>query len=100
MPRKAVENWIITAIFIYVRAFVLVGDGMPRENEWLRIRKQSLAVYMRNAGFDLAIFSEYSEDVQKEARTRAINEALYGIASKFEDEYEFELYDIDRGVYA
>lgn len=54
---------------------------------------------MRNAGFDLAVYSEYSDSVRKEARKGAIKETMRGIEESFEAEAGFELTDIDRGVY-
>lgn len=68
-------------------------------NRWWTIRDQSLARYMRNAGFDLSVYSNYSDHVQNEARKRAIKEAMAGIREAFEAESQFSLTDLDRGVY-
>lgn len=68
-------------------------------NTWLSIRDQSLAIYARNAGFDLSIYEEYSETTQVELRKRAIDEALGGIATEIDEEHDVDVYDIERGVY-
>jgi hypothetical protein len=54
---------------------------------------------MRNAGFDLSVFSDYSREVQVEARKWAIKEAMYGIKEAFEEESGFTLSSISEGVY-
>jgi hypothetical protein len=69
-------------------------------NTWITIKDQSLAVYARNAGFDLAIYKNYVDEVQKELRRRTINEAVDGIRDSFEDEAGYPLPEIKKGVYA
>jgi len=69
-----------------------------RNNQWYKVGGQSLAVFARNAGFDLAMYHDYSEQVQFELRKRAVREAVIQI------EYECELKDfivrdIKKGVY-
>lgn len=68
-------------------------------NFWWTIRDQSLAKYMRDAGFDLSVYELYSDAVRTEARKRAIKEAMAGIKEAFENEAGFPLADLERGVY-
>jgi hypothetical protein len=68
-------------------------------NQWWTIKDQSLAVYMRNAGFDLAVYSNYSKSVQDEARKWAIKASMDGIKNAFEELSGYPLYDICEGVY-
>ena len=68
-------------------------------NKWWKLRNQNLAVYCRNAGFDLAIFDQYSTPVQEELKKRTIKEAVEGIKSDFMNESGFQLTDIKKGVY-
>jgi len=65
----------------------------------------SLATAAREAGFDLAVYHEYSESTQKELRKRTVKQAISNIC----DEYEFQteekfgksksLDDVSFGVY-
>ena len=71
---------------------------MPH-NQWWTIKDQSLAIYMRNVGFDLAVYSQYSPEVQTEARKWAIKQTMAGIKKSFEAEADFSLSDINKGVY-
>ena len=50
-----------------------------QKNHWYPVKNQSLAVYARRAGFDLAMYNEYSEQVQLELRARAVTEAMKSI---------------------
>ncbi len=67
-------------------------------NNWYSVKGQSLAIYARNAGFDLAVYDDYSEQVQLELRKRAVNEALHAIKSACED-IELDIASIKRGIY-
>lgn len=68
-------------------------------NRWFPVRNQSLAGYMRNAGFDLAVYRDYAKDVRDEAKKRTIKKALAGIQDEFEDATQLELSLIKQGVY-
>src|SRR5882762_357787 len=76
-----------------------MGGASVEHNKWWTIRNQSLAAYMRDAGFDLAVYAQYSRSVQDEARKQAIRKTMTGIKSSFEEEADFSLLDIDKGVY-
>jgi hypothetical protein len=67
-------------------------------NTWVSIREQSLASYAREAGFDLAVFDEYSEEVQTELRRRAIERAVAAIKESFWEK-GIDIASIKRGVY-
>jgi len=69
------------------------------KNYWYEVKNQSLAVYARYAGFDLAIYDQYSEDVRQELRSNAIKEALWEIEEQFEYYHKFRLSEIKNGVY-
>ncbi len=69
-----------------------------KRNHWYSIKNQSLAIYTRNAGFDLAIYDEYSSEVQKELRRKSIKEALWQIEDACDDA-GFELAPLKYGVY-
>src|ERR1700674_2510719 len=68
------------------------------KNTWYTVRGQSLAVYARNAGFDLAVYDKYSEEVQAELRDRSVKEALRAIDSACREQ-ELDVYHVRRGVY-
>jgi hypothetical protein len=72
---------------------------MIEENTWYNVRKQSLAVAARDAGFDLAIYNQYSEDVQAELRKRTVKSIMRQIAYAFAESTESELSELLRGVY-
>jgi len=72
---------------------------MIKENTWFTIRKQSLAVAARDAGFDLAIYEQYSEEVKTELRKRTIKSIMRQIAYAFEELTESDLSDLTQGVY-
>ena len=68
------------------------------KNQWYGLRRQSLAVYARNAGFDLSIFHEYSKAVQEELRKRTIKEAMREIEWALLEK-GFDLNKSKKGVY-
>lgn len=68
------------------------------KNTWYAIKNQSLAVYARNAGFDLAVYRDYSKEVQKELRKRAVKEALSAIESAC-FEKGLDISSIKNGIY-
>lgn len=67
--------------------------------DWWKIRDQSLALAAREAGFDLTMFDEYSEETQEELRYRAIKNALWNLDNVFEEMTNRELSSIKQGVY-
>src|SRR3546814_1501863 len=69
-----------------------------KRNCWYSVPNQSLAIYARNAGFDLAVYSEYSKGVQAELRRRSINEALHEIEDACVEQ-GFDLASVKDGVY-
>ncbi|MEX0683751.1 MAG: hypothetical protein WD904_01995 [Dehalococcoidia bacterium] len=69
-----------------------------RNNHWYAVRSQSLAIYARNAGFDLAVYHDYSDGAKEELRKRAVNEALDAIYLAC-NEQGFDVYSVKRGVY-
>lgn len=69
-----------------------------KKNNWYAVKNQSLAVYARNAGFDLAVYHDYSEAVQMELRKRAVKEALHAIKSACDDK-GLDIGSIKNGVY-
>src|SRR3546814_15890300 len=62
------------------------------------VPNQSLSIYARNAGFDLAVYSEYSKGVQAELRRRSINEARHEIEDACVEQ-GFDLASVKDGVY-
>ena len=70
-----------------------------KKNHWYHVKNQSLAVYARQAGFDLAMYSEYSEPVQLELRARAVKEAIKSIQSVCMEKHSFDLANITHGIY-
>lgn len=69
-------------------------------NKWVAIRDQSLAVYTRNAGFDLSVYDHYSDTVKAELRKKAIDEALFGISNAITEILDgFDIYSVTKGVY-
>lgn len=68
-------------------------------NSWYAVRNQSLAVYARRAGFDLAMYDEYSEQVQLELRARAVKEAMDSIQSVCWERHGFDLTNVIGGIY-
>ncbi len=69
-----------------------------KTNKWHSVKEQSLAVFARNAGFDLAMYRDYSEDVQDELRKRAVKEAMAEIEYACEDK-GFDFSGVKKGVY-
>ena len=68
------------------------------KNTWYKVGNQSLAVYARNAGFDLAIYDEYSDAVKTELRKRTVTEAMRSIEWACQ-EHGFDLPGLIGGVY-
>lgn len=70
-----------------------------QRNTWFTIPNQSLSIYMREAGFDLAIYDQYSEAVREEARRDTIKKAMYSLEWAFWELTGAELKHILHGVY-
>ncbi len=70
-----------------------------KKNHWYPVKKQSLAVYARHAGFDLAMYEEYSEEVQIELRARAVKEAIKSIQTDCWERHNFDLAGVTSGIY-
>jgi hypothetical protein len=69
-----------------------------KPNHWYAIRGQSLAVYARTAGFDLAMYHDYSEEIQTELRKQAVKAAIFAIQAASE-EIGCNVGSIKSGVY-
>jgi len=69
-----------------------------KNNDWCRVRNQSLAVYARNAGYDLSIYHEYEPLVREALKKRTIAEAMKSISGICEKKgFDFE--NVRSGVY-
>jgi hypothetical protein len=69
-----------------------------KNNQWYAIRGQSLAKYVRYAGFDLALYDDYDKKVQVELRKRAVIEALWAIKTACWEQ-GFNVDTVKSGVY-
>lgn len=69
-----------------------------KNNHWYSVRGQSLAIYARNAGFDLALYDDYDEEVQAELRKRAVKESLSAIRLACEEQ-DFNVSAVRSGIY-
>ncbi len=69
-----------------------------KNNHWYSVKGQSLAVYTRYAGFDLAMYGDYSEQVQAELRKCAVKEALHAIKTACKDQ-DFDIDAVEDGIY-
>jgi hypothetical protein len=68
-------------------------------NTWFKLANQNLAVFMRDVGFDLAVYESYPEEVQLHAKRLAIKAAMNRLNDDFYDETEHELSVVKKGVY-
>jgi len=69
------------------------------KNTWYKLRNQNLAVFMRDSGFDMAMYTKYSHAVQVEAKKNAIRYAINSLREQFEQQTSSNISDIKRGVY-
>lgn len=69
------------------------------KNNWYAVKNQSLAVYARHAGFDLAIYDDYGPQVQAELRKRSVKEAIQAIQSACWETHGFDIDAINQGIY-
>jgi len=70
-----------------------------KNNHWYDIKAQSLAVYVRNCGYDLAVFDEYPTNVQRVIRKVAVEEAVKAIKLECQTRHGIQLDEINKGVY-
>ena len=70
-----------------------------QKNTWYKLINQNLAVFMREAGFDLSVYDSYSSKVQEEAKRKSILVAVNSLRKAFWDVTESELKDVVYGVY-
>ena len=84
-PRKQVWN-------------MRMSNPKCKANHWYSVRNQSLALFAREAGFDLAMYLQYGKAVQTELRKRAVKSALEAIDDEC-DSQDCPIYDIGKGVY-
>ncbi len=70
-----------------------------KNNHWYSVPNQSLALYARHAGFDLALYESYDTDVQLALRKRTVIEALWAIKTKCWEYYGVDLDTINSGLY-
>jgi len=66
---------------------------------WWKLKDQSLALAAREAGFDLAMFSEYTVAVKAALKSATIKNAMDNILEDFEWQYSRRLETIKQGVY-
>lgn len=67
--------------------------------EWWKIKKQSLALAAREAGFDLTVYDDYGDEVQAALKSRAIKNTIHRIQDEFEQQTGRRLDSIKDGVY-
>lgn len=70
-----------------------------KSNTWYPVKNQSLAIYARRAGFDLAMYNEYKTEVQIELRARTVTEAMKSIKLACWETHDFVLENERRGIY-
>lgn len=69
------------------------------KNHWYAVKNQSLAIYARRAGFDLAIYNDYEESVKRELRKRAVREAVSAIQLACNEHHGFDVGSVKKGIY-
>lgn len=72
---------------------------MAKPIEWSVVKKQSLALAAREAGYDLTMFEDYPIAVQDTLRYHAIKNVLENLCSDFEDYNDKALGSVKQGVY-
>ena len=70
-----------------------------KKTRWVKIKNQNLAVHTRHAGFDLAMYSDYSTDTKIELKRQAVSWALDELADEYEEKTQNALSEVKRGVY-
>lgn len=69
-----------------------------KNNHWYSLKNQSLAIYTRDAGFDLSMYEQYSVQAKKELRKLAVAEAMQSVQAAFMDR-GCDARSIKKGVY-
>jgi hypothetical protein len=69
-----------------------------KSNTWIEVKGLSLATFVRDVGFDLAIYDSYSSPVRRELQRKAINEAIKSIKQRFHDQ-NIDISSVKSGVY-
>ena len=72
---------------------------MAKAIEWSVVKKQSLALAAREAGYDLTMFEDYPKAVQDSLQYYAIKNVLENLCSDFEDYNDKVLGSVKQGVY-
>lgn len=67
--------------------------------EWTVLKKHSLQLAAREAGYDLTMFEDYPQAVQDTLRFHAIKNVLANLRDDYEDVTEQELWTVTQGVY-
>lgn len=70
-----------------------------KQIDWTVVKKQSLALAAREAGYDLTMFEDYPVAVRDTLRFHAIKNVLDNLCSDFEEVAETPLYEVKHGVY-
>ena len=70
-----------------------------KTNTWYALKNQSLAIYARRAGFDLAIYDEYDDTIRQELRRRAVTEALHAIEAACQEQHGIDIAKVKAGLY-
>jgi hypothetical protein len=70
-----------------------------KTNIWYPVKNQSLAIYARDAGFDLAMYDKYKNQVQLELRARAVTVAMKAIELACLEKHGFTLSAVKTGIY-
>lgn len=69
-----------------------------KPNHWYSVRGQSLAIYARSAGFDLAMYEEYEKSVKTELRRLAVKAAVAAIKTACWEQ-GFDIEKVRTGIY-
>lgn len=67
--------------------------------EWTKIQKISLAQSVREAGFDITVYDNYSKQTQSELKKSAIKNVLKEISDKYMDLAGKDISAVKKGVY-
>ncbi len=72
---------------------------MAKKIHWTSVKKQSLALAAREAGYDLTMFEDYPKAVQDTLRYHSIKNVLDNLCSNFEELTNRSLFEVRQGVY-
>jgi hypothetical protein len=70
-----------------------------KQIKWTVLKKQSLALAAREAGYDLTMFEDYPKAVQDTLRYHAVKNLLANLSDDFESATDRLLSDVLQGVY-